>query len=79
MQEALVCNGKVEVGKVQGDEFYTKTQCGAVWHPDGSRTAMCVFSRLFVWGAVSVERNGALVMEVVEQVKAAAVPNQPVL
>lgn len=40
---------------------------------------MCVFSRLFLWGAVSVERNGTLVTEVVEHVKAAAVPNQPVL
>lgn len=34
---------------------------------------------LFLWGAVSIERNGILVTEVVEQVKAAAVPNQPVL
>lgn len=75
VQEALVCNGQVELGQVQGDEFYTKTQCGAVW----IATAMCVFSRLFLWGAVSIERNGTLVTEVVEHVKAAAVPNQPVL
>ncbi|MEZ4735006.1 MAG: hypothetical protein R3E79_48545 [Caldilineaceae bacterium] len=61
VQEALVCNGQVELGQVQGDEFYTKTQCGAVWHPVGSRTAMWVFSRLFLWGAVSIERNGTLV------------------
>lgn len=75
VQEALVCNGQVELGQVQGDEFYTKTQCGAVW----IATAMCVFSWLFLWGAVAIERNSALVTEVVEQVKAAAVPNRPVL
>lgn len=75
IQEALICNGQVELGQVQGDEFYTKTQCGAVW----IATAMCVFSRLFLWGAVSIERNGTLVTEVVEHVKAAAMPNQSVL
>lgn len=40
---------------------------------------MCVFSRLLLWGAVSVEQNGTLVTQVVEHVKAAAAPNQPVL
>lgn len=28
VQEELVCNGQVELGQVQGDEFYTKTQWG---------------------------------------------------
>ena len=54
VQEALVCNGQVELGQVQGDEFYTKTHYGAVW----IATAICVFSRLFLWGAVSIERHG---------------------
>lgn len=75
LQEEIVCNGQVELGQIQGDEFYTKTQCGAVW----IATAMSVFSRLFLWGAISIERNSPLVTEVVEHVKAAAVPNQPVL
>lgn len=75
VQEKVVCNHQVELGQVQGDEFYTKTQCGGVW----IATAMCVFSRLFLWGAVSIERNGTLVTQVVEQVKAAAGLNQPVL
>jgi transposase InsO family protein len=75
VQEEVVCNGQVDVGQVQGDEFYVKTQCGGVW----VATAMCVFSRLLLWGAVSIERNSALVTEVVEQVKAAALPNQPIL
>jgi hypothetical protein len=75
VQAAVVCCGQVDLGQVQGDEFYVKTQCGAVW----VATALCVFSRLLVWGAVSIERNSALVSEVVEQVKAAARPNQPIL
>lgn len=75
VQEGVVCTGQVDLGQVQGDEFYVKTQCGGVW----IATAMCVFSRLLVWGAVSLERNGALVTEVVTQVKAAALPNQPIL
>jgi transposase-like protein len=75
VQEEIVGSGQVELGQVQGDEFYTKTQCGGVW----IATALCVFSRLFLWGAVSIERNGALVTQVVEQVKRAAIPNQPVL
>lgn len=75
VQESIVCNGQVALGQVQGDEFYVKTQSGAVW----IATAMSVFSRLFLWGAVSIERNTLLVTQVVEQVKAAAVPNQPLL
>jgi hypothetical protein len=75
VQAAVVCNGQVDVGQVQGDEFYVKTQCGAVW----IATGMSVFSRLFLWGAVSIERNSALVTQVVEQVKAAAQPQQPLL
>jgi transposase-like protein len=75
VQAEVVCNGQVDVGQVQGDEFYVKTQCGAVW----IATGMSVFSRLFLWGALSIERNSALVTQVVEQVKAAAQPQQPIL
>lgn len=75
VQEAMVCNGQVDVGQVQGDEFYLRTQCGGVW----IATAMSVFSRLCLWGAVSIERKTALVTQVVTQVKAAAQPNQPLL
>ncbi|MEZ4733644.1 MAG: hypothetical protein R3E79_41635 [Caldilineaceae bacterium] len=38
VQEAIVCQGQVDVGQVQGDEFYVKTQSGGVW----VATAMCV-------------------------------------
>jgi hypothetical protein len=75
VQETVVCAGEVDVGQVQGDEFYLRTQCGGVW----VATAISVFSRLFLWGAVSIERNTALVSQVVTQVKAAAQPERPIL
>ena len=60
---------------MQGDELYLKTQYGKVW----LATAISVFSRLFIWGAISTERNGDLVAQVVEKVHAAAEPNKPLL
>src|SRR5436853_4108681 len=75
VQEHLVCQGQVEVGQVQADELYTKTQAGSVW----VATAMTVFSRLWLWGAISWERDAALVEPVIQQVRAAAQPGQPIL
>jgi transposase-like protein len=71
----VVCNGQVDVGQVQSDEFYVKSQYGGVW----IATAMSVFSRLFLGAAVSIERNTQLVTQVVAQVKAAAQPQRPIL
>ncbi len=75
VQEQLVCQGQVEVGQVQADELYTKTQAGSVW----IATAMTVFSRLWLWGTISWERDAALVEPVIEQVRAAAQPGHPIL
>jgi transposase-like protein len=75
VQQKEVCSGKVDLGQVQGDELYLKSQHGAAW----VATAMTVFSRLFIWGAVSVERNTSLVSQVVSQVRAAALPGRPIL
>jgi transposase InsO family protein len=75
VQQAVICQGQVEVGQVQGDELYIKTQYGAVW----LATAMSVFSRLFIWGAVGVERNTSLVRQVVVQVRAAVPLHSPLL
>ena len=49
VQDQVVCHGQVDLGQVQGDELYVKTQRGTVW----MATAMSVFSRLFLWGAVA--------------------------
>ena len=75
VQQQLVCQGQVDVGQVQADELYTKTQAGPVW----IATAMTVFSRLWLWGAISWERDTALVAPVIAQVRAAALPGQPIL
>jgi len=44
IQAQVVCQGQVDLGQVQGDELYVKTQHGTVW----MATAMSVFSRLFL-------------------------------
>lgn len=75
VQEQLVCQATVELGQVQADELYTKTQAGPVW----IATAMTVFSRLWLWGAISWQRDQALLRPVIEQVRAASQPNQPLL
>ncbi len=75
VQEQVVCHGQVDVGQVQADELYTKTQAGPVW----IATAMTVFSRLWLWGAISWDRDAALVEPVIAQVRAAAQPGQPIL
>jgi transposase-like protein len=75
IQEQVVCQGQVDVGQVQGDELYDKTQGGTVW----MATAMSVFSRLFLWGAVAPQRDTALVTQVVTQVRAAAQVGRPIL
>jgi transposase-like protein len=67
VQAELVCQDNLEVGQVQGDELYVKTQQGPVW----IATAMCVFSHLFIWGEVSAERKTALIERVVVRVRAA--------
>jgi hypothetical protein len=74
VQQKEVCNGQEDIGQVQGDDLYIKSQHGAVW----MATATTVFSRLFIWGAVSVEQNTSLVSQVVSQVRAATLPARPI-
>jgi transposase-like protein len=75
VQEQVVCQGQVDVGQVQADELYTKTQAGPVW----VATAMTVFSRLWLWGALGWQRDQALVEPVIQHVRAAAQPGHPIL
>lgn len=75
VQAQVVCHGQVDVGQVQADELYAKTQAGPVW----IATALTVFSRLWLWGAISWDRDAALVEPVIAQVRAAAQPGQPIL
>ena len=58
VQEQIVCNGQVELGQVQADELCVNKQGRKkVW----MATAMTVFSRLWIWGEVSVSRNRSLI------------------
>jgi transposase-like protein len=75
VQEQLVCQGQVDLGQVQADELYTKTPAGPIW----IATAMSVFSRLWLWGAIGLSRDKALITPVLEQVRAAAQPDRPIL
>lgn len=75
VQERLVCQGNLDLGQVQADELYTKTQAGPLW----IATAMTVFSRLWLWGAISWTRDEALITPVIEQVRAAAQPGKSLL
>jgi hypothetical protein len=75
VQEQVVCQGSVDLGQVQADELYTKTQAGPVW----IATAMTVFSRLWLWGTIGWERDMALIQPVIEHARAAARPERPLL
>ena len=75
VQEQVVCESQVDVGQVQADELYTKTQAGPVW----IATAMSVFSRLWLWGAIGWVRDETLITPVIEHVRAAARPGRPIL
>jgi transposase-like protein len=75
IHQHLVCQGQIDVGQVQADELYTKTQAGPVW----VATAMSVFSRLWLWGAISWSRDERLITPVIEQTRAAAQPGKPIL
>lgn len=75
VQAEVVCQGTVELGQVQADELYVKTQFGAVW----MATAMSVFPRLFIWGEVGVQRSTSLVGRVVARVRLAGRRGQPIV
>jgi transposase-like protein len=75
VQTEIVCQGTLDLGQVQADELYTKTQAGPVWIAN----AMTVFSRLWLWGAVAWERDERLIEQVVVQVRAAAKWGRPLL
>lgn len=72
VQEKLVCQGGLIMSQIQGDELYAKTQHGAVW----IATAIDVFSRLFIWGEVSIERKSYLIEKVVKQARLSLKPDQ---
>lgn len=75
VQAQVVYQGQVDVGQVQADRLYVKTHAGPLW----IATAMTVFSRLWLWGAMSWQRDAALIEPVIEQMRATAQSGQPIL
>ncbi len=75
VQAQVVCQGHLDLGQVQGDALYVKTQRGTVW----MATAMSVFARLWLGGAVAPQRDTALITQVVQRVRAAAQVGRPIL
>ena len=75
IQEHVVCQGQVDLGQVQADELYVKMQGAKVW----MATAMGVFSRLFLWGAVSAHRDQTVSEQMSQHVRAAAQLHLPIL
>ena len=66
VHEHLVQAGRVELGQVQADELRVRAVGGVLW----LASAIAVPSRLWLGGAVSAARDGALIRTVLERVRA---------
>lgn len=75
VQEHFIKGQELDLGQVQGDEMYIKTQYGAIW----VATAISVFPRFIIWASASAERNRSLIDEVVEKVWSAIDPHAAIL
>lgn len=75
VQAEKVCSGQLEGEQIQSDEMWVKTQFGPMW----MATSMAVFSRLFLWGAISIERKQNLMEKVVAKVKLSLRRGTPLL
>jgi transposase-like protein len=76
IQYQYVCRTTIQLAQVQADEVWVKLQGHTAW----ICTALCVFPRLFIWGAVSLRRDGDLILQVMDKVrKASGRVIQPIL
>ena len=75
VHQQLIGSGQLDEGQVQADELYTITQTGSMW----VATAMSVFSRLWLGGAVSWWRDERLILQLMRMVQAAVRPGRPLL
>jgi len=63
--ERMLDQNQLELGQVQADEIKAKTQKGSIW----MAMAMMVSTRLWLGGAVSVNRDTSLLQELAQQVR----------
>lgn len=76
VQYRYVCRNTIQLAQVQADELWVKLQGHTAW----LCTALCVFPRLFIWGAVSRQRDKDLILQVMDKVrKASGRVIQPIL
>lgn len=75
VQDHLVCQGKLDLGQVQADELWCRSQRGVLW----LATAIGVASRLLIWGTVASGRTEAMIRDVVQHVHRAARLQSPIL
>ena len=75
VQDHLVCQGQLDLGQVQADERWCRSQRGVLW----VATAISVASRLLIWGSVASGRTEAMITEVVQHVHRAARLQSPIL
>lgn len=75
VQEYLVCQGKLDLGQVQADELWCRSQRGVLW----LATAMSVASRLLIWGKLAAGRTEDMIDDVVDHVHRAARLQSPIL
>lgn len=68
VHEQIVGHSQLDVGQVQADEIKVKTQQGTVW----MALALMVSTRLWLGGAVSGQRDKALIRALVGQIRAVA-------
>jgi hypothetical protein len=68
VQYQFVCRKTIQLAQVQADEVWVKLQGQTAW----ICTAFCVFPRLFIWGAVSLNRDKHLVLQVISKVRQAS-------
>jgi hypothetical protein len=71
----LVCQGHLELGQVQADERWYRSQRGVLW----LATAVSVASRLLIWGTVASGRTEAMITDVVQHVHRAVRLGSPIL
>lgn len=75
VQEHLVCQGHLDLGQVQADELWCRSQRGVLW----LATAVSVASRLLIWGKVASGRTEEMIADVVQHVHCAARLQSPIL
>jgi transposase-like protein len=75
VQYRYVCRNTIQLAQVQADELWVKLQGHTAWI-----CTLCVFPRLFIWGTVSLHRDGDLILQVMDKVrKASGRVIQPIL